>query len=72
MLTSGLLNPILVLKVYFNDIDIVIVRENTEGLYSGIEEYTADGATALRVITRAASERICRFAFEYAEKNDRK
>ncbi len=55
----------------FNDIDIVIVRENTEGLYSGIEEYTADGATALRVVTRAASERICRFAFRHAEKNGR-
>ena len=60
------------IKSLFNDIDIVIVRENTEGLYSGIEEYTADGATALRVVTRAASERISRFAFNHAEKNDRK
>ena len=55
----------------FNDLDLVIVRENTEGLYSGIEEYTPEGATALRVITREASERICRFAFEYAEKTGR-
>lgn len=60
------------IKSLFNDIDIVIVRENTEGLYSGIEEYTVDGATALRVVTRAASERISRFAFEQAENNDRK
>ncbi|HSQ01664.1 MAG TPA: homoisocitrate dehydrogenase [Methanobacterium sp.] len=55
----------------FSDLDLVIVRENTEGLYSGIEEYTSEGATALRVVTRAASERICRFAMEYAEKTGR-
>ncbi len=58
-------------KSLFEDIDFVIVRENTEGLYSGIEEYTEEGATALRVITNKASERICRFAFEYAVKTDR-
>ncbi len=58
-------------KCLFNDIDFVIVRENTEGLYSGIEEYTEEGATAIRVITNKASERICRFAFEYAERTDR-
>ncbi|AEG18795.1 homoisocitrate dehydrogenase [Methanobacterium paludis] len=56
----------------FDDVDFVIVRENTEGLYSGVEEYTEDGATALRVITRKASERICRFAFEYATKTQRR
>jgi methanogen homoisocitrate dehydrogenase len=55
----------------FNDLDMLIVRENTEGLYSGMEEYTYDGATALRVVTRSASERICRFAFKYAEENGR-
>ena len=59
-------------KCIFDDVDFVIVRENTEGLYSGIEEYTEDGATAVRVITNKASERICRFAFEYAEKTGRK
>jgi 3-isopropylmalate dehydrogenase len=59
-------------KCLFDDIDFVIVRENTEGLYSGIEEYTEDGATAVRVITNKASERICRFAFEYAQKTGRK
>ncbi len=58
-------------KCLYNDIDFVIVRENTEGLYSGIEEYTKEGATAVRVITNKASERICRFAFEYAERTDR-
>lgn len=59
------------IKSLFDDIDFVIVRENTEGLYSGLEEYTEEGATALRVITRKASERICKFAFEYAEKTSR-
>lgn len=58
-------------KCLFDDLDFVIVRENTEGLYSGIEEYTEEGATAVRVITNKASERICRFAFEYAEKTNR-
>ncbi len=55
----------------FDDLDFVIVRENTEGLYIGIEEETDEGATALRVITRKASERICKFAFEYAKKTGR-
>lgn len=58
-------------KALFNDLDFVILRENTEGLYSGIEEETEEGATATRVITRKASERICKFAFKYAQKNGR-
>ena len=45
-------------------VDMVIIRENTEGLYSGIGERTADRATDLRVITRHASERVIRKAFE--------
>ncbi|MBS1122234.1 MAG: 3-isopropylmalate dehydrogenase [Deltaproteobacteria bacterium] len=45
-------------------VDMVIIRENTEGLYSGIGERTADRATDLRVITRRASERVIRKAFE--------
>ncbi len=59
-------------KSFFNDLDFVIVRENTEGLYIGMEEETKDGATALRVITRKASQRICKFAFDYAKKTGRK
>lgn len=55
----------------FDNVDFVIVRENTEGLYIGLEESTDDGATATRVITRKASERICRFAFDYAKKTGR-
>lgn len=58
-------------KCLFDNLDFVIVRENTEGLYIGLEEETAEGATATRVITRQASERICKFAFEYAQKTGR-
>ena len=47
-------------------IDFVIVRENTEGLYSGIEERDGDRATTTRVITRRGTERIARFAGELA------
>jgi isocitrate/isopropylmalate dehydrogenase len=45
-------------------VDMVIIRENTEGMYSGIAERTADRATDLRVITRTASDRVIRKAFE--------
>ncbi|MEW6010169.1 MAG: isocitrate/isopropylmalate family dehydrogenase, partial [Euryarchaeota archaeon] len=59
-------------KSVFDDLDFVIVRENTEGMYIGLEEYTEEGAVAKRVITRRASERISRFAFDYAKKTGRK
>ncbi|MCG2827971.1 3-isopropylmalate dehydrogenase [Methanothermobacter sp. K4] len=52
----------------YPDLDFVIVRENTEDLYVGDEEFTADGAVARRIITRRASRRISRFAFEYARR----
>ena len=51
------------------NIDLVIVRENTEGLYSGIEQYISkDVGVALRVISKKASEQIAKFAFELAVK----
>ena len=54
-------------------IDMVIFRENTEDLYSGLEhEIVKDVVTGLKVITRFASERIARYAFEYARRNGRK
>ncbi|MBU0756789.1 MAG: isocitrate/isopropylmalate dehydrogenase family protein [Nanoarchaeota archaeon] len=55
-------------------VDLMIFRENTEGLYSGIERVEDDGNTAIteRIITRKGSERIIRAAFEYAKKNSRK
>ena len=57
----------------FKNVDIITVRENTEGLYCGIEQ-TPDSDTALssRLITRCASERIIRYAFELARKQNRK
>jgi isocitrate dehydrogenase (NAD+) len=63
------------IKTRFQDvkIDMVIFRENTEDLYSGLEhEIVKDVVTSLKVITRTASERIARYAFEYARKNGRK
>lgn len=56
----------------FNNVDLVVVRENTEDLYAGVEEQIdKDTAHSIKIITRKASERICRFAFEYAVKNNR-
>jgi len=49
-------------------VDMIIVRENTEGLYAGIAERTAERATDLRVITRRASERVIRTAFELSRR----
>lgn len=57
-------------KALFDNLDIMIVRENTEGLYKADqEEETKDGAIAKRIITREAEERIIRYAFEYAKAN---
>src|SRR5215467_2981629 len=57
----------------YPDIDLIIVRENTEGLYSGIEHEVVPGVVeSLKIITEKASTRISRFAFEYARKNGRK
>ena len=56
----------------YMDVDLVIVRENTEDLYAGIEHRVGrDAAESIKIITRAASERIARFAFEYALANNR-
>ena len=54
------------------DLDFTIIRENTEGLYAGKEKLTRKGAEATRIITRSASEKIFRFAFELAQKQKRK
>lgn len=59
-------------KTKFEDVDIVVVRENTEDLYAGIERQVDDDtAESIKVITRKASERIAKFAFDYAVKNNR-
>jgi len=60
-------------KSRFEDIDLVIVRENTEDLYAGIErQIDTDTAESIKRITRGASERIVKFAFDYAVKENRK
>jgi len=65
-------------KGRFSNVDIVLVRENTEGLYSGIEHYVRVGddpraaAESVAIITRSGSERVIRYAFEYAVKHGRK
>ncbi|MBM7557732.1 isocitrate dehydrogenase (NAD(+)) [Halanaerobacter jeridensis] len=56
----------------FEGLDVVIFRENTEGLYAGIEHNVGDDAAeSIKITTRKASERIVRAAFEYAQENDR-
>ncbi len=59
----------------FKNVDVVIVREATEGLYSGVEHFVGKdkcGAETINIITRKGSERVIRFAFEYARKYGRK
>jgi len=61
------------LETRYEDVDLVIVRENTEDLYAGIEHMVGpDAAESIKIITRAASERIARYAFEYAVANGRR
>jgi len=59
----------------FEDVDIVVVRENTEGLYLGLEHYLTrkkDVAESIAVVTKEGSERIMEYAFKYAIENGRK
>src|ERR1700675_1662745 len=57
----------------FPDVDLIIVRENTESLYSGLEHEVVPGVVeSLKIITEKASTRIAKFAFAYARKNQRK
>jgi isocitrate dehydrogenase (NAD+) len=62
----------------YSNVDIVLIRENTEGLYSGIEHYIRIGddpraaAESVAIITRSGSDRVVRYAFEYAVKHGRK
>ena len=60
------------LKNRYENIDMVIIRENTEGLYAGIEKNIDGGAETTRLITKDASERIARYAFELAKREGRK
>ena len=59
-------------KVPFDNVNLVVVRENTEGLYAGLEHVVVPGVVeSLRVITRPAAERIVRYAFELARQQGR-
>ena len=61
------------IKTRFDNVDLVIVRENTEDLYAGIErQIDENSAESIKIITREASLRIAKFAFDYAVKNNRK
>ena len=61
------------IKTPFDDVNMVIFRENTEGLYIGIEKQVdEDTAESVKLITRKGSERIARSAFDYAVKNNKK
>jgi isocitrate dehydrogenase (NAD+) len=60
-------------KTRYDDVDMVIIRENTEGLYSGIENEVVPGVvTSLKVATEAACTRIARYAFRYATRRQRR
>ena len=57
----------------YEDVDLVVVRENTEDLYAGVEHMVGpDAAESIKIITRRASERIARFAFDYARREKRR
>ena len=57
----------------YENVNLVVVRENTEDLYAGIEHMIgSDAAESIKLITRSGSERIARYAFDYALKNGRK
>lgn len=57
----------------YKEIDLVVVRENTEDLYAGVEHMVGpDAAESIKIITRRASERIVRFAFEYTRQQSRR
>ena len=57
----------------FENVDIIVVRENTEDLYSGLEHVVVPGVVeSIKVITEKASTRIARYAFEHARANGRK
>jgi isocitrate dehydrogenase (NAD+) len=60
-------------RVPYRDVNLVVVRENTEGLYAGLEHVVVPGVVeSLRIVTRAAAERIVRFSFELARRQGRR
>ncbi len=67
------IRPLPNVPTHYPDVNLIVMRENTEGLYSGIEHEVIPGVVeSIKVITEKASTRISRFAFEYARKHGRK
>src|SRR6266566_2498905 len=61
------------IKVPYQNVSLIVVRENTEGLYAGMEHYVVPGVVeSLRLVTRAAAERIVHYAFELARNQGRR
>jgi isocitrate dehydrogenase (NAD+) len=61
------------IKVPYENVDLIVVRENTEGLYAGLEHYVVPGVVeSLRIVSREAAERIIRYAFELARYQGRR
>jgi isocitrate dehydrogenase (NAD+) len=61
------------IKVPYRDVDLIVLRENTEGLYAGLEHYVVPGVVeSLRIVTREAAERIVRYGFELARNQGRR
>ncbi|XP_065828259.1 isocitrate dehydrogenase [NAD] subunit gamma, mitochondrial-like [Oscarella lobularis] len=61
------------IKARHSDVDIIVIRENTEGEYSGLEHESVPGVVeSLKIVTRNKSERIAKFAFDYATRHGRK
>ena len=61
------------IKTPFEDVDLVVIRENTEDIYAGLEEKIDENTIhGIKLITKKGCERICDFAFQYAIKNNRK
>lgn len=60
-------------KTLYDNVDVVTIRENTEGEYSGIEHEIVEGVVqSIKLITEEASSRVAEFAFQYATDNNRK
>ena len=63
---------LLLIECYGRDVDVVTIRENTEGEYSGIEHEIVDGVVqSIKLITENASRRVAEYAFNYARDNGR-
>lgn len=61
------------IKTLYDNVDVVTIRENTEGEYSGIEHEIVDGVVqSIKLITEEASKRVAEFAFQFARDNNRK